>query len=121
MTRNYAISKHLKIKKYVRIFQKEYDKNKQNPKKIIDKDSMELYKQARMTDDPKIAVELYSDAIDVEKQKESPNRELISEIYQWRGELYLGFQVAILSSSDFLHSIEFNPKNAISHNTWQFG
>jgi tetratricopeptide (TPR) repeat protein len=97
-------------------FKKNNDKNKQNPKKIIDKDSIELYQQARMTNDPKIAVELYSDAIDVEKQKESPNRELISEIYQWRGELYLGLQVAILSSSDFLHSIDFNPKNAISHN-----
>ena len=90
--------------------------NKQNSKKTIAKDSMELYKQARMTHDPKIAVELYSDAIDAEKQKESPDKELLSEIYQWRGELYLRLQVAILSSSDFLNSIEYNPKNAISHN-----
>lgn len=98
------------------LFKKKGGHNKQSSKEPVEKNSVELYREARMTRDPRIAVELYSDAIDVEKQKSHPNKELLSEIYQWRGELYLGLQIAVLSSSDFLHSIEYNPKNAVSHN-----
>lgn len=93
-------------------FFKKKDKNE----KPIEKNSFELFQLAKDSKDPKKSVELYSDAIDIEKQKETPNKDFISEIYQWRGELYMNLQVAILSSSDFLHSIEYNPKNAISHN-----
>ena len=97
-------------------FFRKKDKKEKSNEKPIEKDSFELFKLAQSSKDPKISVKLYSDAIDIEKRKESPNKEFLSEIYQWRGELYMNLQVAILSSSDFLHSIEYNPKNAISHN-----
>ena len=40
----------------------------------------------------------------------------LSEIYRLRGDIYFSQGVAILSSSDFLHAIENNPKNGIAHN-----
>jgi len=66
--------------------------------------------------DPLKAVDLYSDAIKYEKKKESPDKNFLSDIYLLRGEIYLSQGVAILSSSDFLNSIDLNPKNGISQN-----
>jgi len=75
-----------------------------------------LATKASRTSNPEKAVNLYSDAIKYEKEKESPDKNFLSDIYLLRGEIYLSQGVAILSSSDFLNSIDLNPKNGIAHN-----
>jgi lipoprotein NlpI len=80
------------------------------------KDPSKLAKKASQTKDPLKAVEFYSDAIKFEKAKVNPDSNFLSDIYLRRGEIYLHEGVAILSSSDFLQSIELNSKNGIAHN-----
>jgi len=80
------------------------------------KDPRKLAKKASMTRDPLKAVEIYSDAIKFEKEKVNPDNNFLSDIYLQRGEIYLNQGVAILSSSDFLQSIDLNSKNGIAHN-----
>ena len=80
------------------------------------KDPRKLAARASRATDPLKALVLYSDAIKYEKEKESPDRKFLSDIYLLRGEIYLSQGVAILSSSDFFDSLEFNPKNGIAHN-----
>lgn len=80
------------------------------------KNSKKLAEKAGQTNDPHKAVELYSDAIKYEKETKKPDKEFLSNLYLWRGEIYLSQGVAILSSSDFLHAIEYNPQNGIAHN-----
>ncbi|MBS1636878.1 MAG: hypothetical protein JST26_13255 [Bacteroidetes bacterium] len=81
-----------------------------------DKNPRKLAEKARQENDPHKAVNLYSDAIKYEKEGKSPNRAFLSELYLLRGEIYLNQGVAILSSSDFLHAIEYNPQNGVAHN-----
>lgn len=80
------------------------------------KDPRKLASKASRTNDPVKAVDLYSDAIKYEKEKGNPDKYFLSNIYLLRGEIYLSQGVAILSSSDFLNSIDLNPKNGIAHN-----
>ena len=80
------------------------------------KDPQKLARKASLTRDPLKAVEIYSDAIKFEKEKVNPDNNFLSDIYLRRGEIYLHQGIAILSSSDFLQSIEFNSKNGIAHN-----
>jgi len=80
------------------------------------KDSKVLADKASKTNDAKAAVELYSEAIKLEKEKPNPDNIFLSNLYTQRGEIYLNNGVAILSSSDFLIAIECNPLNGISHN-----
>jgi lipoprotein NlpI len=80
------------------------------------KDPRRLAARASRATDPLKAVVLYSDAIKYEKEKESPDKKFLSDIYLLRGEIYLKQGVAILSSSDFLDSVDLNPKNGIAHN-----
>jgi lipoprotein NlpI len=83
-------------------------KRNEDPKKLVDK--------AKRTNDPIKAVELFSDAIKFEKEKDKPDNNFLSNIYLQRGEIYLNQGVAILSSSDFLNAIELNTENGIAHN-----
>lgn len=87
-----------------------------DPVEKTEADPRLLFALAKGATDPEMAVNLYTDAIAIEKKKDSPDRKLLSEIYQFRGELYLSLGVALLSSSDFMHSLEYDPDNAISHN-----
>jgi lipoprotein NlpI len=80
------------------------------------KDPRKLARRASRTKNQEEAISLYSDAIKLEKEKESPDNNFLSNIYLLRGEIYLSQSVAILSSSDFLDSIKLNPKNGIAHN-----
>jgi tetratricopeptide (TPR) repeat protein len=80
------------------------------------KDPRKLAAKAVATTNPDKAVDLFSDAIKYEEEKETPDNNFLSNIYLMRGEIYLSKGVAILSSSDFLNSIELNPKNGIAHN-----
>ena len=80
------------------------------------KDPKRLAKKAERTTNPLEAVELYSDAIMYEKKKEYPYTKLLSDLFLKRGEIHLNNGVAILSSSDFLQSIENDLKNGIAHN-----
>jgi len=80
------------------------------------RDPRRLAKKAESTTNPLKAVEFYSDAIMYEKKKEHPDSNFLSDLYLKRGEIHLNNGVAILSSSDFLQSIEYNPKNGIAHN-----
>jgi len=79
-------------------------------------DARTLFEQAKKEKDPKLAVDLYSDAIENEKNRKNPDKNLLSEIYQSRGELYLNLQVATLSQSDCMHAIDYNPENADAYN-----
>jgi tetratricopeptide (TPR) repeat protein len=81
-----------------------------------DKNPIKLFEKAIKTNDPLKAVELYSDAIMYEKRKDNPDNKFLSEIYLHRGEIHLNNGVAILSSSDFLQSIELDPSNGVAHN-----
>ncbi|MES2617775.1 MAG: hypothetical protein V4613_07850 [Bacteroidota bacterium] len=81
-----------------------------------DKNPISLANKAYQTTDPKKAVDLYSDAIKYEKAKSQPDKSFLSDLYLFRGQIYFNQGVAILSSSDFLHSLEHNPQNATSHN-----
>ena len=89
---------------------------KKNKKEEPKKDSIALAQKAANSNDIKEAVELYSEAIKVEKEKPNPDKLFLSEIYRLRGDIYLSQGVAILSSSDFLHAVENNPQNGIAHN-----
>ena len=89
---------------------------KKNKKEENKKDSRSLAEKAANSNEIVQAVELYSEAIKVEKEKSEPNKLFLSEIYCFRGERYLSQGVAILSSSDFLHALENNPQNGIAHN-----
>ncbi len=80
------------------------------------KDPRRLATKASRTNNPEKAISLYSDAINLEKEKENPDKNFLSDIYLLRGEIYLSQGVAILSSSDLMNSIDFNPKNGIAHN-----
>jgi tetratricopeptide (TPR) repeat protein len=80
------------------------------------KDPRRLASRAARAKDNKKAAKLYSDAIRYEKQKESPDKNFLSDIYLLRGEIYLGQGSADLSLSDLLNSIGFNPRNGIAHN-----
>jgi tetratricopeptide (TPR) repeat protein len=80
------------------------------------KDPVKLAKRASGTTDPVKAVNYYSDAIKYEDEKESPDKKFLSNIYLLRGEIYLSQGVAVLSSSDFINSIDLNPENGIAHN-----
>ena len=80
------------------------------------KDPGKLASKASRTTDPLKAVDLYSDAIKYERETKSPNKKFLSDMYLLRGEIYLSQGAAILSSSDFLNSIELNPINGIAHN-----
>lgn len=79
-------------------------------------DPRKLATQASRSDNHEKAINLYSDAIKYEKEKESPDRKFLSDVYLLRGEIYLSQGVAILSSSDFSNSIDYNPNNGIAHN-----
>jgi lipoprotein NlpI len=80
------------------------------------KDPRKLAAKGVATTNPDKAIELFSDAIKFEEEKENPNKLFLSNIYLMRGEIYLSGGVAVLSSSDFLKSVELNPKNGIAHN-----
>lgn len=80
------------------------------------KDPRKLALKAGQENDLHKAVDLYSDAIKIEKEKDNPDNDFISDIYRQRGEIYLNQGVAVLSSSDFLQAIDHNPKNGIAHN-----
>lgn len=80
------------------------------------KDPRELADMARQEKDVRKAVELYSDAIKLEKDSNLPDNKLLSTWFTQRGEIYLNQGVAILSSSDFLQALENNPENGIAHN-----
>lgn len=85
---------------------------------VIDesKDSKKLAEKAGQTSDVHQAVELYSNAIKLEKESKTPDKVFLSDLFVKRGEIYLNQGVAILSSSDFLQSIEQKPDNCIAHN-----
>jgi lipoprotein NlpI len=57
------------------------------------------------------AVETLSDGIKMEEARSNPDKRLLSSLYCLRGEVHLSVGVAILSQSDFLHSLENNPQN----------
>ena len=80
------------------------------------KDSKKLAEKAQQTSDVHQAVELYSSAIKLEKESKTPDKVFLSDLFVKRGEIYLNQGVAILSSSDFLQSIEQKPDNCIAHN-----
>ena len=61
--------------------------------------------------DPKTAVNKLSDAIKMEKGKLNPDKNLLSNIYNIRGEVYLSVGVAVLSQSDFANSLNCDPTN----------
>jgi tetratricopeptide (TPR) repeat protein len=80
------------------------------------KDPRKLAGMASRSNDFGKAVDLYSDALKYEKKKKNPDGKFLSDIYLLRGEIYLSQGVALLSSSDFLNSIEYNANNGIAHN-----
>lgn len=80
------------------------------------KDSLELVLEAEQSRDAKEIVNLLSEAIKAEKAKSTPDKIMLSDIYQKRGSIYYQLQVAILSSSDFMHALEMNPDNAQANN-----
>jgi len=80
------------------------------------KDSKSLAEKAGKTRNVKKAVDLYSESIKLEKEKANPDKSFLSEIYRLRGDVYFTQRVATLSSSDWLHAIEYNPQNGIAHN-----
>lgn len=61
--------------------------------------------------DYKTSVDKLSDAIKKEKDKREPYKQLLSNIHNIRGEEYLSLGVAILSQSDFVYALEYNPSN----------
>jgi tetratricopeptide (TPR) repeat protein len=78
----------------------------QKSKKLFD-EGAKLYHAGKA----KEAVEKFSDAIKKETSKPNPDKKLLSNIYCLRGEVYLSVGVAILSQSDFVYSLEYNPGN----------
>ena len=80
------------------------------------KDPKKLAAKAQQSKDPQKAVSLYTDAIQYAQAAENPDSGLLSDLYLLRGEVYMGQGVALLSSSDFLHALEYNPENGIAHN-----
>lgn len=61
--------------------------------------------------DAKIAVDKLSDAIKKEKEKSNPDKQLLSNMHNIRGEVYLSVGVAVLSQSDFAYALDYNPTN----------
>jgi tetratricopeptide (TPR) repeat protein len=80
------------------------------------KDPRKLASEATRTKNPEKAVRLFSEALRIEKEKDNPDKNFLSYIYLLRGEIYLARGEANLSSSDLLHSVEYNPANGIAHN-----
>lgn len=89
---------------------------KKDKKDTPERNSKVLAEKAANSKDVKEAVNLYSEAIKVEKEKSNPDKYFLSEVYRLRGDIYFGQGVAILSSSDWLHAIDYNPQNGIAHN-----
>jgi Flp pilus assembly protein TadD len=79
-------------------------------------DPRKLAAKAVGTTNPDRAVNLFSEALKYENGKENPDKNFLSNIYLLRGEIYLSQGKALPSSSDFMNSIELNPKNGIAHN-----
>ncbi len=61
--------------------------------------------------DHKTAVDKLSDAIKKEKDKSEPDKHLLSNIHNIIGEAYLSVGVAVLSQSDFVYALDYNPLN----------
>ncbi len=89
---------------------------KKNKKEDPKEDSKVLAEKAANSKDVREAVDLYSEAIKIEKEKSTPDKYFLSEIYRFRGDIYFSQGVATLSSSDWLHAIDINPENGIAHN-----
>ena len=78
----------------------------QTSQKLFD-EGVKLYRSGKA----KEAVDKLSDAIKKEKDKSSPDKRLLSNIYCIRGEVYLSVGVAILSQSDFTYALQYNQDN----------
>lgn len=61
--------------------------------------------------DYKQAVDTLTKAIDLAKATDTINKQLLSNIHNIRGEVYLSVGVAILSQSDFVYALDYNPEN----------
>jgi len=61
--------------------------------------------------DHKTAINKLSEAIKKENDKSNPDKQLLSNIHNIRGEAYLSVGVAVLSQSDFVYALDYNPKN----------
>jgi Tfp pilus assembly protein PilF len=62
------------------------------------------------------AVDKLSDAIKKETDKSNSDKRLLSNMHNMRGEVYLSVGVAILSQSDFVYALQYNPQNESSLN-----
>jgi len=70
------------------------------------------YKNGNM----KAAIPMFVNALEKEKAKANPDKLLLSNIHNIRGEAYMSEGVAILSQSDFIQAIEYDPKNESAYN-----
>ena len=77
-----------------------------NPKILLN-EGLKLYRAGKAMK----AVDKLSDAIKRETSKPSPDKMLLSIVHCLRGEVYLSVGVAILSQSDFVISLDYNPSN----------
>ena len=72
--------------------------------------------KAYQNGDSKTAVDKLSNAIKKEQEKNNPDKKLLSNIYNIRGEVYLSVGVAVLSQSDFTHALDYNSTNEAALN-----
>jgi lipoprotein NlpI len=79
---------------------------KQSSQKLFD-----LGLSAYHKGDPETAVDKLSDAIKKEKEKSEPNKQLLSNFHNMRGQVYLSVGVAILSQTDFVYALDYNSTN----------
>jgi len=78
------------------------------------KTSNELYEEgvkSYRSGKTKEAVDTLSEAIKQETSKTDQNKRFLSIIHCIRGEAYLSAGVAILSQSDFVYALQYNPVN----------
>lgn len=88
------------------LFSKLFGGNKNSTESLFKKGVLE-YKKGNAEK----AVELLSEAKDLEETKEAKDKQLLSNIFNIRGEVYLNQGVAVLSQSDFAQALEYNPNN----------
>ncbi len=62
------------------------------------------------------AVNKLSDAVKKETDKSNPDKKLLSNMHCIRGEVYFSVGVAILSQSDFVYALQYNPDNSSALN-----
>lgn len=85
--------------------------DRQTPEKLYD-EGVKLYRSGSYEK----AIDKLSSAIKKETDKSNPDKTLLSNVHCIRGEVYFSVGVAILSQSDFVYALKYNPDNASALN-----